>query len=798
MTSQEKLQKQLEYRYRQKDPEITIAHDHINKTKDKVKIPGVTLKSSELYDYIKNSTKDGYYISLNNPLKNEDDSITLHSQKNAQKYYTVFIDIDNSEINPFIGCPLKPSFVAMCTNGVGWHAEFFIDPIDFNPENKKRFQKVFDIVKSWFELKGFKADNTKDVGRYCRIPYSPHNKPGKESFYYKIEKVRKLYYSLEEIESVFMSHINAESVYTYCTRYDKVYAAGERHNMIFNKAVKFYANGIPQDQLIEYVFKFSGEYCEPPHTESDRQEIETQCERAISYINDQGGPTNIMEKIEDTPIFDLDQGGFIKRLKYYLSEGEIIYNINNKSWYRFKDKYWVDNRMPLYSLITEIVDTKLVEEKEIALLKLNKELTEKKVDFETRKKQVAELEKRYNMEIKTAHTTYYKDAVMKQLAEQDGFAATEELKALDLPVFNQVHHKFNFANGSFNFDTMQLENHNWQDYSTVMTPYVYEPGAKSPKFEAFLYRILDQGVEERTESLIEWMQVFLGSCLIGGDNKNKVFPVWYGSGDNGKSTFVDIISQVFNEYSGSIRAEAITSKADNNRFEMSDVPNKRFLIANESKEGAFLNVSLVKAMTGNDVLKCERKGAGQFDFKPSFKIILLTNNKPTITEKTEAIWERVKLVPFLQTITKEEKNPNIKEEIMEESSGVVNWLVEGAKKWIENGYNLPDAESITEATQEYRVDENFMQNWIDDSCEVVDSPYSGDTVTTLYKAFTEDTGSKLGRKNFGKELEKMGFIKEKIGSFKFNLRLLDTSEKENDIDIEPYGDEDTDFSKVSF
>lgn len=798
------LQKQQELRYRKENPLVTTSYDHTNEKGEQTKHTGSTVLASGLWAHVKSTAQNGFYLSLNNSAHNTRDNCPygMSAEKYCDHYYTMLIDIDKSDIYPFNNLPIKLSSIEKCTNGLGYHAEIFIDVTPFNQDSKIQYHRAFNIIQAWFELKGIKIDSTKDAGRFCRIPYSPHNKPGKEDFYYEITYLEPHYYSLDELEAAFQEELTADNIYRIKTSSAKPVNPGERQDILYKKAISFYGAGMPAGLLVEYLYKFSTAFCTPQHTNNDRAEISRQARRAVEYIDKNGGPKDIMAQIKETPLFRLDQGGFVDRLKHYLPEGAIIYNRSNKSWYKFKGKYWVDNRFPLYSVISEIIEDNMTKEKEIAALKKAHEMATSKSDPEAIKKAVNHIEKQYDAEMKAAHSAWYKEAVLKQLADQPGFCATEDIKDVDLPIFNQIAHKFNFANGTFNFNTFELEPTDWTDYSTVSTRYEYKAGVESPKFEQFLEEILYQGDPDgkETAELLQWMQIFLGSCFIGGENKNKVFPVWYGMGNNGKSTLISILAAIYGEYAGSIRAEALASKSESNRFELSDIPNKRLVIANESDERATLKVAFVKAMTGNDVLKCERKGAGHFDFTPAFKLVLVTNNKPTITERTEAIWSRVKLIPFNVVIAGDRVNPNLKKEILEEeAAGVINWLIEGARKWVTTGYKLPDCTAIKTATEEYQNEEDIITNWIDEYCEIMDTPKSGDSVKNLFTSFSADTKSRLGQKQFSRELEKRGFIKQKVRSYQFNLRLLNADANYMvNADGELFDANEIDYNKVNF
>ena len=74
----------------------------------------------------------------------------------------------------------------------------------------------------------------------------------------------------------------------------------------------------------------------------------------------------------------------------------------------------------------------------------------------------------------------------------------------------------------------------------------------------------------------------------------------------------------------------------------------------------------------------------EFEFLPTFKLWLASNHRPQVSSDDDAIWERIRQIPFEQTIPKEERDPGIKAELSDpEHSGaaILAWAVEGCLLW---------------------------------------------------------------------------------------------------------------------
>ena len=77
----------------------------------------------------------------------------------------------------------------------------------------------------------------------------------------------------------------------------------------------------------------------------------------------------------------------------------------------------------------------------------------------------------------------------------------------------------------------------------------------------------------------------------------------------------------------------------------------------------------VKELTGGDTLSARFMRAEWFDFKPVAKLWLATNHKPQVRGTDEAIWRRIRLIPFTVTIPEAERDKEIGEKLRAELAG---------------------------------------------------------------------------------------------------------------------------------
>src|SRR5207247_10097020 len=81
----------------------------------------------------------------------------------------------------------------------------------------------------------------------------------------------------------------------------------------------------------------------------------------------------------------------------------------------------------------------------------------------------------------------------------------------------------------------------------------------------------------------------------------------------------------------------------------------RLVTASEGEKGARLAEALVKQVTGRDTIAARFLYTEFFDFRPTFTLWLATNPKPVIRGTDPAIWDRIRLVPFLARLPHDER-----------------------------------------------------------------------------------------------------------------------------------------------
>ncbi len=260
-----------------------------------------------------------------------------------------------------------------------------------------------------------------------------------------------------------------------------------------------------------------------------------------------------------------------------------------------------------------------------------------------------------------------------------------------------------------NLRTGELRPATPDDLVTKAIPVTYNPKATCPRWDAFIDRIMDSNAD-----LIGYLQRLAGLLLTGDITVQELF-IFHGGGANGKSVFIDTLGAMLGDYAGVAPDGFLTIRShDEHPTEIADLCGKRLVVASETEEGSRLRTQLVKRLTGDARLKARFMRQDYFEFDRTHKLVLVTNNKPRINESTNAIWRRIRLIPFTVTIPPEEQDPHLLERLKAEWPGILSWAVRGCLEWQREGMNPPGEVLI--ASEEYRAESDPLADFITDFC----------------------------------------------------------------------------------
>ncbi|MFO7886816.1 MAG: phage/plasmid primase, P4 family [Eubacteriales bacterium] len=220
----------------------------------------------------------------------------------------------------------------------------------------------------------------------------------------------------------------------------------------------------------------------------------------------------------------------------------------------------------------------------------------------------------------------------------------------------------------------------------------YDPSVDCPKIKHFFQDILGDDKD------FPVMQEIFGYLLLRDYRFEKCF-MFLGEGRNGKSKAAELMKIFIGAKNTTSLQPSIFEDPGNSMT--SKLYGKLANISIDINSSQLKNTSMLKALSGRDLITADRKYKNPIEFVNYAKLIFGANELPITRDTKNAFWERWILLEFPYTFVSKEvyaaankkekkflkiKNPDILEEITteKEMQGLLNWALEGLHRLIEN------------------------------------------------------------------------------------------------------------------
>jgi putative DNA primase/helicase len=266
----------------------------------------------------------------------------------------------------------------------------------------------------------------------------------------------------------------------------------------------------------------------------------------------------------------------------------------------------------------------------------------------------------------------------------------------------------NAPGGVVDLKTGRLKPHDRRDRMTKIA--TATPRGDSPRWRAFL-----ADVTGNDAALQSCLQRMVGYCLTGATSAHALFFL-YGTGANGKSVFVNVISTILGDYAANAPMDTfMEARGDRHPTDLAGLRGARFVSSIETEQGRRWNESKVKAITGGDKVSARFMRQDFFEYAPHFKLVIAGNHKPAIRNVDEAMKRRLHLIPFTVTIVPEKRDANLTEKLLAERDGILAWAMQGCLAWQREGLQPPH--SVVSATEEYFDEEDAVGDFLDEEAQ---------------------------------------------------------------------------------
>ena len=421
-------------------------------------------------------------------------------------------------------------------------------------------------------------------------------------------------------------------------------------------------------------------------------------------------------------LYSFDDTGNAERFTDIFGE-KIRFNHTSKSWMYFDERKWTfDTTGSIHRMCDEVVEG------------MRGDMDAYVQGAEDPEK----AEKDFMKHLKNSRSSKYKSAMIKE---------SEHRLPINPDQLDINKSLLCTPNGIIDLTTGILQPHDPQKFMTKITNCEYTDKIDYPLWEKFLNEIFGGDQE-----LIRYMQKAIGYSLTGSVKEQCLF-FCYGNGQNGKSTFIETISDALGDYATNIQPETIMVKQVSNgpSGDIARLKGARFVSSAEPSQGVKLNESLVKQLTGGDKVTTSKKYEDEFEFSPEFKLWMSTNHKPVIRGTDVGIWRRIRLIPFTVTIPEGKVDKNLKFKLRQELPGIFKWMVEGCLAWQREGLKSP--QSVIDATKEYKTEMDSVGSFLETCCVQGKGEETGrDLYQTFITWAKENNEYEMSNRKFGAEM----------------------------------------------
>ena len=354
---------------------------------------------------------------------------------------------------------------------------------------------------------------------------------------------------------------------------------------------------------------------------------------------------------------------------------------------------------------------------------------------------------------KTTQSVGRREAMLKIAGTQPGTAI--EPDQLDVDPWLLV-----VRNGTLDLRTGALVPSDPRDLNTRRAEVDFDAGARAPLWLKHV-----ELVTNGDRLLADWLRRAVGYTLTGATGEHKVFFLW-GTGANGKSTFIDVVSKLLGDYATRADENLLTGTGGH-PTQLADLRGARLIVVDETDRDKKLAEQRIKMMTGREI-KARFMRQDFFRYTPRFKLWIAGNHKPEVRGADEGIWRRLQLVPFTSKLDADRKILDYDEVLAAEAPGILNWALDGLADWFKLG-GLGEPEVVRSATREYRDEEDSIGLWLAERVQfgVVDGRVNAGTLYESYRWWCHENGVPDIRSNvvLGRELGARGLEREvaKVG-----------------------------------
>lgn len=415
-------------------------------------------------------------------------------------------------------------------------------------------------------------------------------------------------------------------------------------------------------------------------------------------------------------------------------------SIQFKTWYQFDDHIW--KRLEEGITLRQKISEEIVQSYFRILDDLNANMKKFHSDGDDRAEERVSRQVKVVMSlISKLKSAPYKNNIMREA--QEVFFSDVFMKQLDSNPYLIA-----FQNGVYDLQAHTFRNGHPADYISLKMPIAYNNvySITHPdvvNVQDFLTKIFPD------TALREYFLNLSSEIFVGG-NQSKVFQIWTGDGDNGKSVTQTLFEKMLGSYSIKLPTSLITGKRTQSSSACPELARAgngvRLAMLQEPDQKDTINIGVLKELSGNDTFFARGLYKEGQEITPMFKLVLICNDPPKLPYNDRATWNRIRVIPFESTFT-DDAPESPEEQLVQKKFPKDKHFTQKIPDMIEpfawlllhylkhRPACLNDPHKVLFATSQYKNKNDVYKQFIEDF--VVPAPQGKVFLTELYSIFKD-------------------------------------------------------------
>ena len=298
----------------------------------------------------------------------------------------------------------------------------------------------------------------------------------------------------------------------------------------------------------------------------------------------------------------------------------------------------------------------------------------------------------------------------------------------------------------------------------VLMPWDWEPKAYAPRWEEALEQWfkanpdsdLQTGFDLDQDALEKrmFLQEFAGACLMGFAPKFAKATILLGSGQNGKSKFIEAVQMAFPEGAWS----TVEPQTLSNEYRAAQLAGKRINFAADIPSTEIVSSHLFKAAVTGDVIMARHIRQDPFSFKPEAGHLFSANALPGTRDHSAGFWRRFVVIEFANRFEGDELDPHLGKKLRAEKPAIIAWMVRGAQRLLKQGQYTTPTSSIHQLSN-WRRDSDVVALWLEERTKDVQDAAEGTKPSIMWRNFDDWRSSSryspMGERTFYRRLKNL-------------------------------------------